>query len=574
MGVMTLPSLALIRREFVANLRRPRAIFWLTLLFGACMMVLVVGWPAGRLQPNMAGRRFDAMFQGLMFVLFGGCLLCVPAIASGSVVSEKQQETLDMLRLTLVRPTGVILAKLFNTVGVFLLLLAGLTPLVAVLISGIGLDWLQLLLALVQILATAVTCACLGILCSAFFRRAIWAASGSYVAVAALMWLAPLLIGMAALVLAAFELDIGDEEYLWPLLNMTSPGVMIGSLVLRFATVEWWQVVGHFVFLGGVSSISLLGAHRYLYRHGQRHVPETEKPIDDPAVLSARRRKFPYYLLDPLKRKKPIEDGRNPLLVRELRWGIFSRSAVFVRLFYCTFPIFGFMTIWLLGFNVPDAEAIVGAAVLQMVVLVAVAPALLANSFTKEYELGNIDMLRMTLLSPRAVVHGKAGAGLMAQCPVLLAAVFCSLVTVVFAPRFWLPLAAGLATLLVCAFISTSLGLFASLLTRRTTVSLILGYGLAFIAFWGIYGAAAGVDLYRESAWGSSASSIAVAERAPIETALFSPIIAYAASFHRAGFELTMVRVWGVSVLASTALAFGMLQVASFVFGRFRMQDP
>ena len=42
MGVMALPSLALIRRELVANLRRPGAIFWLTLLFGACAMAAFV----------------------------------------------------------------------------------------------------------------------------------------------------------------------------------------------------------------------------------------------------------------------------------------------------------------------------------------------------------------------------------------------------------------------------------------------------------------------------------------------------------------------------------------------------
>jgi len=572
MGLPTLPSLALVRRELVANLRRSRAIFWLVLLFVACTTVIAAGWPAGALLPRLAAERSGEMFRIMMFVLFGGCLLCVPAIGAGTIVSERQGDTLDMLRLTLLRPTSVILGKLANTVGFFLLLLIAMMPVIGILLSGVGLDWLQLALALLQILATAVTCALIGILCSAYFRKTIFAAAGSYAAVAALMGLPPLLIGIVALI--AFWGPVPSGSFAQEVAVISSPATTLAAIVVGFSAVRLWHIAAHFGYLAIIGWFCLYYARKYLCRRGRHHVVETEKPIDDPALLSARRRKFPYYLLDPLKRKKPIEDRRNPMLVRELRWGLFSRSAVFVRLFYCVFPIFGFMTIWLLAFNVPDAEAIVGAAVLQMAVLVAVAPALLANTFTKEYELGNIDMLRMTLLSPRAVVHGKAWAGLMAQCPVFLAAAVCSLATFVFAPGFWLPLAAGLASLAACAIVSTSLGVFASLLTRRTTVSLILGYGLAFAAFVGLYGAAEGMNLYQASAADLSPPGIAAVQRATVAAGRLSPIVSYMIAFGGRSYESIQVRAWGLSVLVSVGLGFVILQVSSLVFARFRMQDP
>ena len=54
----------------------------------------------------------------------------------------------------------------------------------------------------------------------------------------------------------------------------------------------------------------------------------------------------------------------------------------------------------------------------QNYVTVLLAPALMANALTKEMELGNLDMLRMTLLRPRDITLGKLAAGAMALFPV------------------------------------------------------------------------------------------------------------------------------------------------------------
>jgi ABC-type transport system involved in multi-copper enzyme maturation permease subunit len=169
-----------------------------------------------------------------------------------------------------------------------------------------------------------------------------------------------------------------------------------------------------------------------------------------------------------------------------------NRNTVLIRIFYITFIVYlivGIGTVFIEPRN-PDMLAWL---MTQIILTVVIAPALMATSFTKEYELGNIDMLRMTLLTPRDIVLGKMWAGAASVAPALLAALVTGIPAVFIGMRTrqWPVMLTGYVTLFVCTLVSLSLGLSSSLVTKRTTASLALSYILSILVFVGFSGAAA-----------------------------------------------------------------------------------
>lgn len=103
----------------------------------------------------------------------------------------------------------------------------------------------------------------------------------------------------------------------------------------------------------------------------------SEKPIDNQAVLRARRSQFPY-LIDPLRRKAEISDKQNAMVVREIRWGLFSRGTWMVRIFYVTFIVFIFP---MLGACMArESETRMSIICMQMVMVTLAAPVLVGSA--------------------------------------------------------------------------------------------------------------------------------------------------------------------------------------------------
>ena len=489
--MIVFPSLALIRREFLTSLRRTLSLVWLVLLLGACVFVAVTWWPSRNLSWQEIGYVSQEILFAVSVVLFVGGILFMPAIAAGAIVIEKEQNTFDLVRMSLVRPTSILVAKLVNTVGFFFLLVLATMPVLAVVMLGVGVDQTQFALAVLAILATGTTCAVIGLLSSALFRRGFLAVAGSYAGVLIFLFVPALVLAPIPYVVAFVGSASSESISFGAVAEMSEEIAIVFCPLLAFDAIFKYPMTPRDIFIYGGSAllyqftvcvVCLVLARVFFLRPARPSKIESEKIIDSQAVLKMRRTSFPFYLIDPLRRKKTIGDARNPMCVRELQWGLFNRGTILVRVFYCVFPICVFtafeyagsrssMTIWLVA---------------EIVLLLGIAPALLANLGTKEHELGNIDMLNMTLLSFREIVLGKAAAGVATLVPLLVAAMLPALVFLVVLPRDWFVLAVGEATLLVCVFASLSITLFASMLARRTSTALMLGYGLSLLVFAGL----------------------------------------------------------------------------------------
>ncbi len=143
----------------------------------------------------------------------------MPGLAAAAIVSEREQDTLDQLYLTLVRPSGVIAAKALNTAGIYLLLMLATLPIFATVMFGVGTDWQQLVFIFGFLTVTALTCAMIGIVCSTIFRRTFLAVTASYVVTVLLMVGGPtyILRFLRALVTGSFYyLSISRNPFLVP----------------------------------------------------------------------------------------------------------------------------------------------------------------------------------------------------------------------------------------------------------------------------------------------------------------------------------------------------------------------
>ncbi len=491
--MIAFPSFALVRREFLTGLRRTLSLVWLVLLLTACIFVAVTWWPSQDLSWWQLGSVSQEILFAVSVVLFGGGILFMPAIAAGAIVSEKEQNTFDLVRMSLVRPTSILLAKFVNTVGFFFLLVLATMPVLAVVMLGIGVDQAQLALAIVIILTTGTCCAAIGLLSSVLFRRGFLAVVGSYAGVLMFLFIPFVILG-------PFQYFF---MYLSGMVPLMARGMMLGELAVIFCPLYTFYAIFQqsltlsaiLTYVGGAllyqfmfCFVCLVVARIFLLRQPRPSKTESEKIIDSQAVLKMRRASFPFYLIDPLRRKKTIGDKSNPMRVRELQWGLFNRGTILVRIFYCVFPLclLSALDIAITRHWASAQGDIVVWVVVEIVFLLFIAPALLANLNTKEHELGNIDMLNMTLLSSREIVTGKATAGLVTLLPLLAAALLPGLVFLFAHPPDSAVLAVGNTTILVCMFASLSMTLFASVLVRRTSTALMLGYGLTFLVFAGL----------------------------------------------------------------------------------------
>ena len=471
------PLTALIRREFIAQIRGVRSYALMVLFVAVCVIAVSLGWPNEERLFMTTANLSRQLVMAMAFLLLGACLLFVPALGATSIVVEREEKTLDMLRMTLIRPSGMLLGKLVNTAGFFMLLFVAVVPVVATTFFLLGLDWVQIAQALAILMATAFSCAMAGILSSAFFQRTFTAIVMSYLGVVVLL-VCGVLLRIPASILSIFGVFglIGMDPLVW------SP---MGALIAIFeggglTSAQFVMALFNQALFTATCFALTLAALR---RSPRRPRSESFKPIDDPRILRMRRRTWPFYLVDPLARKKPIEDRRNPMMVRELRWGLATRATFLLRIFFISFIVWFFSSVPV-AFD-RNQEGAEWWFMVQMIVMVVVAPAFVSNAMTKEYEQGNIDMLRMTLMRPREIILGKVASAFIVVSPLIGASVLACIsfaVMLAFDLSLFVP---GYTTLLLCAFLSVCFGLLASMLTKRSIVALVLSYLLNILVFFG-----------------------------------------------------------------------------------------
>jgi ABC-type transport system involved in multi-copper enzyme maturation permease subunit len=131
-------------------------------------------------------------------VLFN--MLVGPVFSAGSMTSERERETLDLLLVTTLSPWQILWAKLASALRVSSVLTGFLLwPLIlaCVMVSTYWDNWMSVVAYLVIVLLTSVTTSCLALFCSVIFKKTSVSMMTSYVLIV-LLFVAPVALSIFA----------------------------------------------------------------------------------------------------------------------------------------------------------------------------------------------------------------------------------------------------------------------------------------------------------------------------------------------------------------------------------------
>ncbi len=482
------PALAVIKRELLTGLRSPKPFLFLAVLLLIMISVLVfilgiVAQEMVRYGGSVSIRDVRSLFMVFSFGLYFSAMLLVPPMAAVSICVEKQQDSYDLLRMTYISPFALALAKLFNVLGIYTLVAIATLPLVGVFFFLVGIDWSQFVQSALIIALSALSSAIIGLACSAKFYRTLPAIMTTYA------------IGLVLQggILLLFVLV---TEILWPytwvndLFNRYGEEIattlcpLFSLVALAEGRLSIVSLCAIFLYQSAIILVGMRIALSILRRPTEPMKVDQEKPIDDQTVLQARRKSFPYYLIDPRRRRAMIPDGANPLYHKELQTGLLGKGTFSVRIFY-GFTIFCLVVsiFAVVGgdFGIRDIAAFIGWPILIDTILILIlTPSLVAMGMSKEHEWGNLDMLRMTLLEPRQIINGKFRTGLYTALIPVTAALLGSIPLGVFgwhSGEAWAAGITGFGTMIVCVLYVLAITLTATATCKRGVTALLLGYG-------------------------------------------------------------------------------------------------
>ena len=416
-----------LQKDLLALLRLKR-VAAVAAVFVAVLAVMVLGsWPQEGVLGGSVGigggnvvRGADRFLLGLTLGQIVLLVLFVPGVAAVAVSGEREQNTLEMLYASRLRPREIIAGKVAVALGYPLLLLFLALPFVALLNWRGDVRGGDLLWAYVILLMTAVFLALVSLAVSVWSKQSATALVISYAAV--------LILCGGVLVPAAIMLDnaAGTTAQLLHYARALSPVAAALSLLQpqsNFAGADRgltpiWQV---FLPLAGVVSVACFAALTMKLSRA----PSSSEGFGAVGATDAERsiaRKI-LFLIDPKKQPKPFGSW-NPLVTKERRTGSLRSGRWTIRIFYlCLLLSLGLAAMSLYGGAEQGdllryvAQVVVA---LQLGIIALVAPSLTSASVSSEIENGTWELLRLTPRGGGEIFLGKLFPSLVpALLPVL-----------------------------------------------------------------------------------------------------------------------------------------------------------
>ncbi len=488
-------------REMKGAIRDPKIVLLIIGYVALLSVILMFLWPTSGIF-SLASESSLNIFTIFLMSNLALILLLVPALTSPAITSERENNSFDLLFTSLMKPSEILLGKLFATITMILLVILVSMPVAALCALSGGIGPPLLLRAYFIILLSAVTYGMLGLALSAVCKQTFTALILCYVLVAILAgstWLPYYLLGR-----------LSDLSGVWLLIRSLSPFDAIYSLVfperygltqltqtggghlttfyvhaagmlamlaffffifwryifappkagllyrwsayalvpvfLLIVGIEWslykrfdadpmlfgWEVSDfQFYALIALIDASLLIVMWRLFRLSFTVDVKYHDQFDDMGTVVKRKLHWPFYLIDPLKRKKPIRSWQNPVFLAELRSKVFGNPKFLIRgVAGCFIAIMALLVLICFQYGNYLKQDVVRwvAVVFQLGIVAILAPAISSGSITDEITSRTFKMLRMTPISATRVVSGKLKAGflyvsifLLSSLPILLA---------------------------------------------------------------------------------------------------------------------------------------------------------
>jgi ABC-type transport system involved in multi-copper enzyme maturation permease subunit len=472
---------AMVYKETLVLLRSRRARMMVLAYLGLLALVVLWNWPTSQVL-TLAG----VTAQRMLYVVGLGQLVLLlatlPGLTAGSVISERESGLLATLQTTRLSPSVILIGKWLGSVLFALILMVCSLPLI-MLCQVLGTLALELVAEIyVHLIVTILWAGMIGLAVSALARTGYAALMATYILI------------IAVSVLTIIPTVLGFGGYWTEVARNLSP---LGSMV-TVSTPDVWQLLVEpagappaLTLYAGfcVCGAALAGAIAWwqLRRPDQPKAHRRGRVIEDRWEAVQRKLVFPWYLVDPQRRRRHIGNWINPVFSRELRSRMLGKGTVFLRVFFAM-AIFS-LALTLYAVVRTDATIVDSVRVVviasQVILIALLAPPLTAPAISRERELNTLDILRMSRIGPWRLAMGKWYYALMISASVLVAAV--PMWFVIFKMQRVPPEAVRNAiAVVVAALLSGTLaGLLASSLCRRTGTATGVGYLLTLGVLFG-----------------------------------------------------------------------------------------
>lgn len=544
---------AIVSKENLVLLRSRRARILLVAYLVLFSLIVLWSWPRGNVLSlaAIASRRM-VYVVGLGQLLL--LLAVIPGLTAASIVLERGSGALELLQVSRLRPITILAGKWLGCVLFALLLLLSSVPLVTLCFFLGTLDTQLVGWIYVHLATTVLWAGMIGLAVSSLVRTVYASLMASYVLVLAtsLLPVVPSLLGAQGLAAAARDLS--------------PPGAMV-SLTLpdlwRLAQARSEGPAPMTVYGGFCLASALLAGLIALLQLSRRYQPRVyrrDRLLEARSeLLRSRRRRFPFYLIDPQRRRRPIAGWINPVFAKELRSRALGQGATFVRVFYAMLIASLMLTIFSIvytGSEMIDSIRVLVIAI-QVVLIGLLAPPLTAPAISSERERGTLDLLRLTRIGPLELAAGKWYYALLASLCILVAAV--PMWFVIFRMQRVPPAALfqAVAVVLAALLSGTLASLFASAVCKRTSTAAGIGYAVTLGVLFGTLLPVALVDSLpdRTTRLLLSFNPVAAAVRS-VSLSLFRTVLAPTAWSVATGFLLTAALAFSAGAWMFTARLF------------------
>lgn len=191
-------------KELRGRMRGIRAFVVLTIYLGlmsgfTALLYLIYTSSAQASGSASAGAIGRVLFIGLVAIELLLIIFIAPAFTAGAITGERERQTYDLLRTTLLASPSFIIGKLESALGYILLLLFSAIPLQSIAFLFGGVTELEVILSFVILAVTAVTLGTVGIFFSAVTPRTLSASVRSYTVALAVTFGIPILVSLPLL---------------------------------------------------------------------------------------------------------------------------------------------------------------------------------------------------------------------------------------------------------------------------------------------------------------------------------------------------------------------------------------
>jgi ABC-type transport system involved in multi-copper enzyme maturation permease subunit len=189
-----------------------------------------------------------------------------PSLTAGAISSERERQTLDLLRASLLSGRALVFGKLSAAVAYLVLLIFTAIPVqsLAFFLGGVGMT--ELLLSTLMLVITAVFFCALGLFFSSFAKRTLTATSSSY---------ATILLSFVFLLIAVFILAI------------FGPIISSGSIVHKdMFNIVSWILFSTNPFFAAIASETILVDEQSIFYTTQGFIfGQTTTPLLSPWII-------------------------------------------------------------------------------------------------------------------------------------------------------------------------------------------------------------------------------------------------------------------------------------------------